>query len=379
MKVKKFTAKDMPEAMKKIRTELGEEAVILNSKNVNSGGVFGFFKKKSIEVIAAMDDTTRSPAKNPKHYRPDNTWSQEHPSSSPLKPKEDLKQEVQELKQMIASLQNQETIASKEGYPAPVQAMDNALKEQEINENVRYQLIKDLLSEWYRTDNPDNYLVKEWTKAFLKRLLQQVKCGPSHQTKKIINLVGPTGVGKTTTIAKIAAYYHLEQKNSVAFITTDTYRIGAVEQLKTYAKILDVPIEVAYSLDDFQTAKERFRDKDFILVDSAGRNFRNPAYVKELRKLIDFDEDMSTYLVLALTSKYKDMKHIYEQFSLIPIDKFIFTKKDETSYVGAMVNMMAETHKGAAYITHGQSVPDDMEAAEPEKITDWIVEGDGHV
>ncbi|WP_158737708.1 flagellar biosynthesis protein FlhF [Alteribacillus sp. YIM 98480] len=377
MKVKKFTAKDMPEAMKKIRTELGEEAVILNSKPVYAGGILGFFKKKSIEVIAALDDTKASTPPKPQPAQPVKTNIEELPRSAPVKPTEDLQKEVQELKKMISSLHRQEKV-SVNGYPVPIQRIDAKLKEQEINEHIRYQLIKELLSEWYRTENPDDELVLKWTKTYLMKMLQQMEFGPALPSKKIINLIGPTGVGKTTTIAKMAAYYHLEQKQSVAFITTDTYRIGAVEQLKTYAKILDLPIEVAYSIDDFQKAKEMFQDKDIILVDSAGRNFRNPIYVEELQKLIDFKEDMSTYLVLALTSKYKDMKKIHEQFSLIPIDKFIFTKKDETSYVGPMINMIAETNTGTAYVTNGQSVPDDIEAADPKKVTEWIFEEDGH-
>ncbi|RSL33184.1 flagellar biosynthesis protein FlhF [Salibacterium salarium] len=380
MKVKKFTAKDMPEAMKKIRTELGDQAVILNSKHVDTGGIFGFFTKKSIEVIAAKDETPAPASDSRTKTEPDRPTPTVQSTTAPqqqtqVQPKEVLQDEVKELKNMIASLKEDQN-TSTTGYPAPIQTLEAELSEQEVQESIRYYIIKQLLSNWYRSnEEPDVKTVKEWAKTYLQEVFSASEMGPVPTSKKIINLVGPTGVGKTTTVAKIAAHYHLEEKKSVALITTDTYRIAAVEQLKTYAKILDIPVSVAYSMEDFRDAKEKFQDKDLILIDSAGRNFTNQLYVKELRKIINFDEDMTTYLVLALTSKYKDMKKIYEQFSLITIDRFIFTKKDETSYYGAMVNMMAQSSTGTAYVTHGQSVPDDIDTADSAKIAEWVVEG----
>ena len=159
-------------------------------------------------------------------------------------------------------------------------------------------------------------------------------------TKKYINVVGPTGVGKTTTLAKIAAECILKYKKRVAFITTDTYRIAAIEQLKTYANILNVPLEVCYNLNDFQQATRQFESYDMVFIDTAGRNFRNQKYVEDLRNIIDYNQDMETFLVLSLTAKQIDMEDIYKQFSLISIDKMIFTKADETSTYGAMFNII---------------------------------------
>ncbi|SDG98450.1 flagellar biosynthesis protein FlhF [Alteribacillus persepolensis] len=369
MKVKKFTASSMPEAMEKIRKELGERAVILHSKPVHTNGVLRFLKKTKLEVIAALDEQ-QAGSSQPVHRT----------AVSPPPMKENnthtLEKEVRELKAMIASIQQREE-STKKGYPAPVQAMDQHLKEQEVAESVRLRVIKELLAKWYKSKDANDEFVKQWTKECITQLLNEAsECGPSDSSKRIINLVGPTGVGKTTTMAKLAAFYQLEQSKSIAFITTDTYRIGAVEQLKTYADILNVPMKVAYSLEDFQQARQELKDRDYIFVDSAGRNFRNPLYVEELQKMIDFDEGMATYLVLSLTSRYQDMKNIYKQFSIIPIEKFIFTKIDETSYVGNLINLPAKTNIGAAYITNGQSVPDDIEAADPKKMSEWITEGD---
>lgn len=162
----------------------------------------------------------------------------------------------------------------------------------------------------------------------------------------------------------------MKKKKKVALITTDTYRIAAVEQLKTYAKILNIPLEVVYSMEDFQKAKNQFIHYDLVLVDSAGRNFRNALYVKELEKVIDFKHEAENYLVLSLTGKYRDMKAIIEQFSLVPIKQIIFTKQDETDTYGAMLNMMFEQGKGVAYVTNGQNVPDDI----VESSNDWIIQ-----
>ena len=165
----------------------------------------------------------------------------------------------------------------------------------------------------------------------------------------------------------------LKQNKRVAFITTDTYRIAAIDQLKTYAKILNVPIEVAYNLEDFQKAIERFSHYDIVFIDTAGRNFRNADYVKDLQSIIDFSVDMETYLVLSLSSKQKDMEEIYSQFSMIPIKQVIFTKADETSTYGAMVNFMIKNEIGAAYVTNGQNVPDDIEMATPQLLVEMVL------
>ena len=174
-------------------------------------------------------------------------------------------------------------------------------------------------------------------------------------------------------MAKIAALCLLKYKKKIAFITTDTYRIAAIEQLKTYANILNVPIEVCYNVEDFQKAKILFENYDLVFIDTAGRNFRDPKYVAELKNIIDFKKDMETYLVLSLASKQCDMEEIYQQFSSIEIDKLIFTKADETSSYGAMLNVIHSWRKATAYITNGQNVPDDIVTATPENVINHII------
>ena len=176
-------------------------------------------------------------------------------------------------------------------------------------------------------------------KQTLKDIFRDLSFGSTLFNKKYITLIGPTGVGKTTTLAKIASKAVIEYKKKIAFITTDTYRIAAVDQLKTYAKILNVPIVVCYNMDDFQNAIRKFDGYDHVFIDTAGRNFRNKKYVRDLKQSMDFNEQMETHLVFSLTAKESDMEEIYNRFSSIPIDKFLFTKMDETADYGSLINL----------------------------------------
>ncbi|OXB94524.1 flagellar biosynthesis protein FlhF [Parageobacillus galactosidasius] len=366
MKVKKFVAPSMPEAMKMIRAELGSDAVILNSKVVRKGGFLGLFTKKNIEVIAAVDP-------QPVHERAE----RKKETTSLLaekKQKEDaeLLHELKELKTMLKQLSTNVTTGFSH-YPGPLGEVHCRLAKQEISAPLVQEIMADLLEKWYTNGGKaTEKQVVAWAKEIMKEKLSLLPFGGISFQKKYINVVGPTGVGKTTTLAKIAARCVLEHGKNIAFITTDTYRIAAIDQLKTYANILNVPLEVCYNLQDFHEAKKKLSDRDVVFIDTAGRNFRHLQYVKDLRNMIDFNEEMETFLVFALTAKYEDMKTIYEQFSLIPIDRFIFTKLDETTHYGAMFNLMMEYKVGAAYLTNGQNVPDDMMEASVEQMMNML-------
>ncbi|OIJ13147.1 flagellar biosynthesis protein FlhF [Anaerobacillus alkalilacustris] len=391
MKVKKFVANSMAEAMKKIRLELGSDAVILNSKEIETGGFLGFFTKKNIEVIAAVDTAPQVGRTLPKRNTPSHNTSPKTPFKSinneekqesihsPSHKEESLANEVKELKNIVNGISSS-IVTQFDDYPEPIRYVNQLLIDQDVVPNLRIEVMKKLLKKWYVLDQ-EHYTKDEvinWTKEILTETVDWKEMGGFTFNKKYLNLVGPTGVGKTTTIAKIAAYCVLKHHKRVAFITTDTFRIAAIEQLKTYAKILNVPIEVAYTVEDFKNAKEKLSDYDVVLVDSAGRNYLNELYINELKKVIDFDEEMETYLVLSLTSKYRDMVTIFEQFSKININKIVFTKKDETFSRGAMINLIHENKVGVSYITNGQSVPDDIVEASAKEIVNSILEVDDY-
>jgi flagellar biosynthesis protein FlhF len=386
----------MPEAMKKIREELGNDAVILNTKMVQTGGFFGFFKKKNLEVIAAIDPKPKvepKPVVKEKVKKIPTTASRqefdevEAPASFEKrtgvvqkdKSTDDLMKEINELKMLIKGIPPAQESHKSYHFPDPIQSAQRLLVEQEVNKNLQNKWLSNLLEKWYTAGgSADEKNIQQWLKELIDSEMETIQFGGISFVKKYVNVVGPTGVGKTTTLAKIAAECVIKHKKKVAFITTDTYRIAAIEQLKTYASILNIPIEVCYNLEDFKKAKEAFNDYDIVLIDTAGRNFRNQQYVEDLKKIIDFKSDMQTFLVLSLTSKQRDMMEIYKQFSLIPIDQFIFTKTDETESYGAILNMITQYNKGVAYLTNGQNVPDDMIPASPKVLTNLLLGVETH-
>lgn len=373
-------APSMSEAMKQIREELGSEAVILSSKAVYTGGFLGMFKKRNIEVMAAIDPvsqpiqpvTKQKEKKLPAKSILENSVAEisEPTLSKPANGADDeLLKEIEGLKGMIRNIQ----IPSNTHYPEKLQQVYEYLIDQEVDAVIRSKIMTELLDKWFSSkEETTEEEIRSWLEAAFRKLLDQVPNGQPGLQKKYINIVGPTGVGKTTTLAKVAAETMLKHDKKVAFITTDTYRIAAIDQLKTYAKILNVPIEVAYNLEDFKRATERFSHYDYVFIDTAGRNFRNPQYVKDLGEIIHFTDEMETYLVLSLTSKQRDMDDIYRQFTTIPIKQVIFTKADETSTFGSIFNFIHAHKLGTAYITNGQNVPDDIEKATPSNLMKMV-------
>src|SRR4051794_11133888 len=372
----------MSEAMKLIRNELGNDAIILSSRVIQTDGFLGFFKKRNIEMVAALDAKPTEPPKpllEEKQKSFDISLSHMDLQIEKMVDKKDeivTEQWKKELWELKSLLQNVKFEGSNGGIPLPnpIQQLKQLLTRQEINQEIVAEVVKMALEWWYLNGgNKSADDVLQWTRNYLTKQISPLPFGGVSFTKKYINVVGPTGVGKTTTLAKIAAECILKYKKRVAFITTDTYRIAAIEQLKTYANILNVPLEVCYNLNDFQQAIQQFESYDMVFIDTAGRNFHNQKYVEDLKNIIDYNQDMETFLVFSLTSKQIDMEDIYKQFSLIPIDRIIFTKADETSTYGAMFNIIYSEKKAAAYITNGQNVPDDLVAATPENVVNRII------
>lgn len=373
MKVKKYIAPTMAEASEKIKKELGKDAIILNSKVVYTGGFLGFFKKKNIEVIAALDAEKDPPIKNMSKevlVKKDSQINTKEGGEVDL-----LLHEIQELKSMVTHVKTKVTDYAQ--YSPAIQAIYLQLLNQEVQEEWIQRWIEELLEKEPALAEGNKDFVRKQMKQYLLQELSSFSYEGLSFQKKYVALLGPTGVGKTTTLAKLAAICSLQKQKKVAMITTDTYRIAAVEQLKTYAQILNVPIEVAYNIDDFKRAKETFQHHDIVFIDTAGRNFRDEHYVKELKNLIDFDEEMETFLVLALTSKPKDMKEVYEQFSeRLDLDRIIFSKLDETSSIGGMIDFMFTFSRGISYVTTGQNVPDDMIEATPQYLIQQLFKGE---
>ncbi|HEX7057970.1 MAG TPA: flagellar biosynthesis protein FlhF [Bacilli bacterium] len=404
MRVKRYVVDSMPEALKKIRSDLGNDAIILNTKELRSGGFLGLFAKRRIEVIAAMDNT--SPAQKPHtmHTGMQATAVLEPVTTLTANPAAEAKQtgglpgyaretepdrSVSSAKdeQMLLELRQMKELVNKlaaagiydsSGYPAALLKMEAHLKAHDFNPLLIQSIMQKVIGDAgaispTMTEAEANKLFRNQLLALLRKNGKQ----PIADDTKVVRFVGQTGVGKTTTIAKLAAEQVLKQKRSVGLITSDTYRIAAVEQLRTYANILNIPLEVVMSPPEMQKAFQRLERCDIIFVDTAGRNYRNEMYVSELNSLLKTKEKTETYLVVSLTAKYKDIRKVVENFSRFDLNKLLFTKMDETESYGAIFNLVSEFPLQLSYITNGQNVPDDIFQVNEEQLVDMILGGDG--
>jgi flagellar biosynthesis protein FlhF len=191
--------------------------------------------------------------------------------------------------------------------------------------------------------------------------------------KRIKVFIGPTGVGKTTTLAKLAARYALTEKISVGLITTDTYRIAATEQLKTYAKIIGVPLEVASEKEKFKKSLERFTGKDVILVDTAGKGRSDENYLKRLKDILDVGSPVEANLLLSLASSRENSMDAVSRFGMFDCDQIILTKLDECTRPGFIYDLIGQIGKPVSYVTNGQNVPQDIEKFSPGKLTKLVM------
>jgi flagellar biosynthesis protein FlhF len=364
MRVRKFKAKTMPEAMERIKQELGSDAVILQQKVLKTAGFLGMFKQHFVEVIAALDE---APLTSSHHLEESQQVNRANP---PHQSNEQILNEIKHLQQLI----NTKSFESEEQFPPVYEYAYHYLQNQGIDRAYAKEWIVTLTEEAPNHFTPSREEIRQRLLQKIEQVLQQMPIKDTRALKQVMQFVGPTGVGKTTTIAKIASQAILNGHKKIAFITLDTYRIGAIEQLKTYAKILNSPIEVAYSLEDYKEALRKLADYDHIFVDTPGRNFMEVGYVQQLKKMLTIEQmDVQTILVLALTTKEKDLEALYKQFSTVTIENMILTKLDETSTYGSIVNLYLKAKIPMLYFTNGQSVPEDLMKPEIKEICRMIL------
>ncbi len=212
---------------------------------------------------------------------------------------------------------------------------------------------------------------------FREVLRKMIYCRPESKdmTKKIMMLVGPTGVGKTTALAKLAARFSLEKKAKVGIITLDSYRIGALEQLEWYAERMRISIQMVMAPEDFLKALDSLRYCDYILVDTAGRSQNDSEKIEQIKKYLQGDYKINTSLVMSATTKFEDLKDIYEAFGILNLDTLIFSKLDESRGLGNIFSLAYETKKPISYFSVGQEVPTDLVVATNEALVDWLLDG----
>lgn len=245
------------------------------------------------------------------------------------------------------------------------------LAKQEVEDFLIQKIVKGMIAEKVDPENSEE--VFAWLSRFVTSAIKIAPPSTTSNFQKVIAFVGPTGVGKTTTLAKLAARFSLIERKKVALVTADTYRIAATEQLKTYGKIMGIPVEVADSEDDISNILSKYKNCDLVLLDTAGRSPSSDEQLDELKHFIARSQSDEIHLVLSATTKYFDMIRIIERFgSAVPINRMIFTKLDETRFYGAFLNLMNNFQIPLSYYAVGQNVPDDLEVPEVRSLAERI-------
>jgi flagellar biosynthesis protein FlhF len=356
MKIRRYYVQDMKEGMLRIREELGPEAVIIQSRKVRLKGLRGIFAPRKMEITAAVESPSRA-------------VESEHQYDRNVQAK--IQEELSELKMMVNRLMNRDFIPAdiRNRERKELQKWRLQLQRQEVLE----ELIDEFMTEIQESLFGEIQLTEEITGLILrKKMRKRLKTAPE-KGAQIQVFVGPTGVGKTTTLAKLAARYALYQGERVGIITIDHYRIGAVEQLRTYADITGLPLEVVMTPRELQHALDKLSGCQRILIDTAGRSTLNLVHIQELANYLGNLPPAEIFMVISATTKAQDLKLISENFRCMNYNRLIFTKLDETNTYGVLLNGIYLTGLPVIYITTGQSVPDDICLADLDKISSLIL------
>ena len=351
---------DMKEGMHRIRKELGPEALIIQSRKVRQKGWRGFFAPRQVEITAAVGKPPLEPVK-----QPGGTAFQK------------IQEEIGELRLLLNRLLVRGPVPAenKDQDQSGLESWRLQLQQQDVYA----ELIEEYLTEIEAGFAGEIQLTEEIVGLVLRQKIRKsVRVAPE-KSAQVQVFVGPTGVGKTTTLAKLAARYAFYQGEKVGIITIDHYRIGAVEQLRIYADIASLPLEVAVSPGELQRALEKLNGCQRILIDTAGRSTLNLNHIQELAGYLQNLPPAEIFMVISATTKARDLRLICENFRRINYNRLIFTKLDETSTYGALLNGIHLTGLPVIYLTTGQSVPDDLRLADAEKISSLILgeEDDG--
>lgn len=352
MKVKKYVGANTQEVMNKVKKELGQEAIILNTRVIKQKGFFNLFKKPLVEITAAVDD---------KFIKPKNESENINKINNELKKLRFLVEEAT----LNANNDNQAFNGDLETY-----------RDKLISNGVEYKIATSILSKINEQIDLTEKSKEEIQKIIcynIKEQLGKVEPLDLTNTPKTIFFLGPTGVGKTTTLAKIAAQLVIKGNYKIGLITADTYRIAAVDQLRTYSEILKLPLKIIYKPDEMYKAMAEFNDKDIILIDTAGRSHKDIKLINETKELINGVKNKEIYLVLSVATDSITLNSIVEQYNFINQYKVIFTKLDEAEAYGNILNTIYNHKCTLSYFTTGQDVPDDIKIANTDEIVKHLI------
>lgn len=427
MIIKKFQAKTEEAALELARKELGSGIVVMNVKKVKKKGLFSIFKPQQVEVTVALEEEEKQnfreavakvseiarqseAAGNSRSAKtePEQPAKQGKAESGP-QPEKQRQQEKQRrsekntqtidgrqesaieeklstlqnlLEKQISDVQEKEKDSTEEekkedSNVAFFQLLYKMLLDNEIEETYVGQLV-DELDGSVKPDMPIDYLLSVVYQKMVLKFGQIKTIQPAEKGPKLIYFIGPTGVGKTTTIAKIASRFSVVEKKKIVLLTADTYRIAAAEQLRTYANILEVPFRIIYTPQEIRTAIEDYAAYDYIFVDTSGHSQKNTDQRDDTLALLraaDGQAEKEVYLVVSATTKYRDLLNIADTYKKLTDFRLVFTKLDETQCQGNLFNLRLHTDAPMSYVTCGQNVPDDIGEFDAQKTVKLLLGG----
>jgi flagellar biosynthesis protein FlhF len=392
MDIKTFRAKTMRDALELVHRELGPSAAVLHTREVNSGpiGRLVFGRKFEVAASTAVNVPSRLPAEvsgvqcqvsELRHPIPDTRHLATEPAYQTdyrAKYREDFRRQVagqiDELHAMVEKLCEGAATAPMHDLPEAVFRAFTDLIEAEVDEAIVREWIDEIRTEADDRLIGDAGLVKSRVAELLEDEIKVYGPIKTEANKcRVVALVGPTGVGKTTTIAKLAANYRLREKRRVGLITVDTYRVAAVEQLRTYADIIDLPMEVVATPREMREAVARMSHLDLVLMDTAGRSPRDEVKIQELKSMLLEAEPDEVHLVLSSTAGAKSLISTAEKFADVGTTALLLTKLDEAHSLGHLVSLVRECQLPVSYLTDGQNVPDDIQIAEKAAMAEMLL------
>jgi flagellar biosynthesis protein FlhF len=356
MKIKRYQADSMREGLEQVKSELGAEAIILSAKNVTPPKGTWNSRKPLVEIVAAQE----SPEPQRKAHQEDSSWGDD------TRP-DPVRSDIRDLKDMISSL-----AFPRIPFPPSLDRVFQEMVFQGVRNELALRMTLDALEELKSSPRGGATERNTVIQAVTRRLPPSgsISLGGSRK-QKIVALVGPTGMGKTTTLAKLAAHFALKDRKRVAIVTIDSYRIAAAEQLKVYGKIMGLPVDVVERAEEMRGTLKRRENADLILIDTAGRSHRDWFRIQELKRFFA-GFSVTKHLVLNCHTKERDLEEIVSRFGYLGLDRLLFTKLDEAATFGTILNMFALTKLPVSYLTIGQKVPEDIREASPKMVSDLI-------
>ncbi|NLS45381.1 MAG: hypothetical protein GX969_06555 [Firmicutes bacterium] len=353
MRIKRYTGRTINEALDAVRQGLGHDAVILHTRKMPATWLRKLLRLEKFEIIAAVDANIRKEAgESVQAFMP---YPNESGEARPV-------------------YDSKKAIGTPTAPGAHFIRIHEHLLDIDVDPNFTGALIRDSRAKW-KDAQLAGKTVQELILDGIAALFPTVN-GISliPGKRRVVALVGPTGVGKTTTLAKIGALFAIYGEKNVAFVTADTYRVAAMEQLRTYAEIIGVPLEVAYTPQDMREALSKHVDADLVLIDTAGRNPRSEMSMAELKAFLDAAKADEVHLVISVNTRACDLLEIVDMFTACKMNRIIFSKLDETKRLGAMLTVAHSGNMPVSYVTYGQNVPQDIRAADPTYLAKCLLD-----